>query len=985
MHTRFAVNSAFANNGGAISAQLVPGLNFTIDHCNFTGNVANVLGGAVYYSYTSTVPIAPGYIVIKDSNFISNHVSTTKSTCGGALTTHCPFDIQSTTFIDNSATGGGAICYLDPERTETASRVIIANSSFLQNTATQLGGAISITGNLTVYPVPWNARLDENLFQSNSAQNGGAIASIGTQFDLNNTKIPNTFLNNRARVGGAFYIRSSSRLLEIGNQTLWSNEASVAGGVVFYEILVNLKVVPDGSYMCKVAECFNNTATAWGPLSATQGLDLTVHHPGDLTNNLKSLVLYPGVEKVIVVEATDQFGQHIDLIPEAYRIQTDLSPGHQPDGRHLRLNSTRILDHAAALQLVIQLEGLSAMLPEPITASIELVTTMESLYPVNKATVLPILVEACGPGYGQDASNPSQCSTCSWMYYSLNGTCSSCAYDSSVSTCSGDNIVAIPNYWVSKNNRTNAYQSIRCPSGFCKGKNECVPGRTGPLCGQCVPGKHESIFTTCTSCNKPNWALIAIAILTLWVVVLIFHSIISVSSGKSSILIFFLSTSFTITYQIPIVDVFSSGGNQVRVFSMPRSLEPFVCLFPMNLLERTLLTAMVPFIMMILITLTFIIHRIVWIIYKLVKRSRGGSSPAVPASEFSLLRPTNAATEAASSDPSKPSSRYGYEVSDYEEEDDGDAVSGDESHEDVGDQRGAPYGGAQETSGLPAEPSSASPLGSSGDDALVFDDEETDILLSDSKNSAFFRELEEKYRWQIENRFFHHYRLIRTLLTLFAATFSLILGTVMATSGCITLKDGSRVLQTAPGISCDSKYFRMWRILYAVFLPYLALVLAAILGKLISAYLSNELSQTDVRFGSWYEMFKPNLFAWKVVEMIRRICILCVGQLLLSDPPTRASLLAITMIGFLTLHLIAMPYRQKLENGLESLSLVTLSVVSLLVYWHSRQRIPYRLPAIFAWSLVILTALLIISGFAAHKLSSSGGFWRKLFRFFSPN
>jgi predicted outer membrane repeat protein len=150
----FSGNSA--RSGGAIYDF---GGNLTVNNCAFSGNTANdptfAFGGAIYV--TPANPLPPGVqglypiLSINNSTFSGN-----TATDGGAI-----FDsafptsfknpqmaISGCSFSGNSATNGGAV-YLDPNGGNEY--VTISNSSFVNNTATQQGGAIWVqTGRLPV-------------------------------------------------------------------------------------------------------------------------------------------------------------------------------------------------------------------------------------------------------------------------------------------------------------------------------------------------------------------------------------------------------------------------------------------------------------------------------------------------------------------------------------------------------------------------------------------------------------------------------------------------------------------------------------------------------------------------------------------------------------------------------------------------------------------------------------------------------------------
>jgi hypothetical protein len=548
--------------------------------------------------------------------------------------------------------------------------------------------------------------------------------------------------------------------------------------------------------------------------------------------------------------------------------------------------------------------------------------------------------------------------------------------------------------------------------------------------------------------------MILIALLGLWAASLVLHTLVAVSSGKSTILIFFVQTTFTITYQLSFMDAIAALSNRKTSRSnIPPPLQWVLCFFPMDHLTRSLFIALIPFAMMMLISFTFLLHRILFLCLKGLRLTSGGDedeppiefSDVDPEAEPLLLDDGNGDVRIIEEDDgfgirdvgasvrlksaltrstvdSESNARYslarssiqpastidsetfysrrtiGFELSDSDEEDrsteahDYHAVPLDESEQprmSLGHSRKydeivkTRYGSDYGETGVKLVNMTMGHDGYDSDAYLSTDSASPDkpsIKLVDvdlgpveKQDAATYQEL---YTWQTETAFFHRYRLIRTALSLFATSFTSILGAVMSTVGCVTLYDGNKVLLAAPSISCESDRFRYWRYLYILFLPYLAAVLATILGKLIYGYHKNQLSRTDVRFGVWYEMYKPKLFAWKVTEFARRFCLSIAGNLFLADPLARASVLAVLLVIFLLIQLLAMPYKQRLENRLEALSLFSLTFISLIVLWQSRERSTSNIPALLAWTLAVLVAATIAAAFTIKKLHTLA-VWRR--------
>jgi predicted outer membrane repeat protein len=144
-------NCSFSGNaaveGGAIADE---GGNLTVNNCAFSANTASAigttpgLGGAIAAFLVNLVPISDAVptMSINNSTFSGN-----TATEGGAIydnpevsTTIPQMAISGCSFSGNSATNGGAV-YLE----FNTGPVNISNSSFVNNTATQQGGAIFVS------------------------------------------------------------------------------------------------------------------------------------------------------------------------------------------------------------------------------------------------------------------------------------------------------------------------------------------------------------------------------------------------------------------------------------------------------------------------------------------------------------------------------------------------------------------------------------------------------------------------------------------------------------------------------------------------------------------------------------------------------------------------------------------------------------------------------------------------------------------------
>ncbi|MGL4669643.1 MAG: beta strand repeat-containing protein [Methanobacteriaceae archaeon] len=210
-------NSTFTNNeaqyyGGAIYNN--DNGRISIQSSNFINNFAD--GGGAILSYN-------GRISIQSSNFINNSASY----AGGAIFNngHGSISIHNSDFINNSATdNGGAIA-------NWYSEINISNSVFDNNSA-DYGGSISNYDSLVDMLVEFTGSGSINIFNSkltnNSAQYGGAIYNSNGRISIQSSD----FINNSAtNLGGAICNDRLSIIHVIGSNFI--DNTAISGGAIY--------------------------------------------------------------------------------------------------------------------------------------------------------------------------------------------------------------------------------------------------------------------------------------------------------------------------------------------------------------------------------------------------------------------------------------------------------------------------------------------------------------------------------------------------------------------------------------------------------------------------------------------------------------------------------------------------------------------------------------------------------------------------------
>lgn len=929
---------------------------------------------------------------------------------------------ENSTFDANGANAwGGAIFFLGLESLWNKPlyaepiRAQFSKVKFKDNSARSRGGAIA-----TFASFPNFMNSSEIFFEANNADGGGALYIHSAPYPA--YLGPASFKRNRASCCGAAVLYGN---LTKGAQTpgkidiFGDLDPKISDISSIFSKTDLVSSIEASSHDDDPKPYFDDNQALWGAERATSSLKLSatplegaIEFPDvtapssssspslsfrakpiktDPKTIVTTAITYPGAVRSILISGKDQFGQvalhtAISSIMFHYRFICSSEPSEcgkiaflvlkEDDQRETDQGKTQLpnddsLSKSSAISLTkisFQMsENNSARLETPIEGYIEVsaswdLTTVSPLATVQTGVfipaTLPIRIQSCGAGFGlstettSDSKTISLCKICPLFHYSLNGTCSICAYDQGVESCYGDKIIAPPTWWVMKEPSTNYYKSVRCGEPFCGPGNTCLLGRRGTLCGECMDGLHQSITNICIDCARPNVGMILLMFAALWVGALLLHAMIAASSGKATILIFFAKTAWNIRAQTAVV------GSALPDFvgrhpALQRLFTWALCLWPMDYLDRKMVFAAVPFIMMLQIAATFILFKIYVRLRSCLVRA-----PRLPIPSDTDINGDVYSEEDSNNDKG---AYVGRENNDDEEE------------EIVSDP-------PQESSiqSLPNRDNATDSMFFTSDDdswsmnmvkrgsADDFESEETNSLLSPIERTEASN-LESIRIWHIQNRYFHHYRLIRTILALYAMSFSTVLGIVTSALGCLTLLDHRRVLLASTATTCDSTKRRLALFL---FIPWLLLVPASMTAKLLHAYIKNRLSQQDVKFGMWYEMYKPKLFAWKVTEFARLSLVSTIGNLAISEPSLRASLLSLCMIVSFAVQLTFRPYRQKLENNLETLSLFSLSFIALLVLWHARVSGGSTIISITSLVLLVVITLVLASSFSWRTVRS---------------
>ena len=218
----------------------------TIINYGFFNNTADVSGGAIYVSEESN------NCSVIDCIFEGNYVTNVDEGEGGAIDWNgANGTVIRSNFSDNRAFNGGAIFVGSNHGTTN-----ITDSSFIENTAYNNGGAIDLNASSVI--------LNNSYFKQNRALNGGAVfvGEKGTsnyiyksRFEQNNATgsngegyggaidwlaasghiIYSNFTKNYADYGGAVYLNGKSNNSVIDHVIFDGNEANYNGGAIDWD------------------------------------------------------------------------------------------------------------------------------------------------------------------------------------------------------------------------------------------------------------------------------------------------------------------------------------------------------------------------------------------------------------------------------------------------------------------------------------------------------------------------------------------------------------------------------------------------------------------------------------------------------------------------------------------------------------------------------------------------------------------------------
>ena len=205
------INANVTGFGGAISMETG---HVYVDNCNFYNNTASVNAGGISNYGTEE---QRGYLLVNNSLFVGNHAGHD----GGAITTcYASSDIYNCVFIANSAhRDGGAI------RVSVFGYGNVEDCIFMYNHADEWGGAY--------YSWASNSKINRCIFMNNTGGTNGGAVMVSGNMTLTNSIIVN---NTSNETGGSFYIQQpmfdATTVIDV-HDNLITNNTSPLGQEIF--------------------------------------------------------------------------------------------------------------------------------------------------------------------------------------------------------------------------------------------------------------------------------------------------------------------------------------------------------------------------------------------------------------------------------------------------------------------------------------------------------------------------------------------------------------------------------------------------------------------------------------------------------------------------------------------------------------------------------------------------------------------------------
>ncbi len=467
-HTAFTIiSSTFHNNSASRLGGVLLGwrnMNVSVESSSFTENRANLNGGVIWWGDHTAITIV-------SSTFHNN--SADKN--GGVIwaAENISLSLSFCSFMCNSA-GSPPGC--SPHHTGLTFPFAVLSES-----TTSTGGVIWARKEIVLM-------IRSCSFHENSAEKGGVLLLVESSLNV----VLCHFERNTAQQIGIIHTGKSR--VSIRESKFVDNNGSV---------IVLEKATSQESYWSRFTEClfFNN------------------FHPNSLTAEDLSL-MNPTILHNVSISKTWSFSGTTSLFSSsqvhASFLSFKLQAGSMTDiARISQLYWNKTSGDSIILLLCphfVKPESLSSSLMDDGISGVRLQCTpcVQSYYLGNNIVVTTVIPATSPPQ--QNTSSVCRMQKLikfmtSWQTETINlyslcvskeeeAQCIACPHGANCSS----GVTALPNFWGTKQ-ANKLLTFARCPHGYCCDKdpcaefNSCVENRTGVLCGKCLPGYTEALFS----------------------------------------------------------------------------------------------------------------------------------------------------------------------------------------------------------------------------------------------------------------------------------------------------------------------------------------------------------------------------------------------------------------------------------------------------------------------------------------------------------
>eukprot|EP00051_Salpingoeca_urceolata_P021975 m.351836 g.351836 ORF g.351836 m.351836 type:complete len:1161 (-) comp19898_c13_seq1:28-3510(-) len=134
-----------------------------------------------------------------------------------------------------------------------------------------------------------------------------------------------------------------------------------------------------------------------------------------------------------------------------------------------------------------------------------------------------------------------------------------------------------------------------------------------------------------------------------------------------------------------------------------------------------------------------------------------------------------------------------------------------------------------------------------------------------------------------------------------------------------------RRLAEYPDVSCTSPSYQILRIVALAILVYTAFFPIGLFGFLFKNRFDLHTPYFIGKYGVFFDHYTRAQYWWQVQELVRRVVILSVYVVFFVDTTVRTYAVFVTCLGILVMHLWALPFHSHTDNFLEGLSLLMLT------------------------------------------------------------